>query len=284
MYIKAALQMAGAQLAERVGEAGNPLLEAELLLSHVLKKDRSWLHAWPEHELGGQLVDEFRLLCKLRQEGQPLAYLLGERSFWAFDLEVGPGVLIPRPETELLVELLLDKLDEAPKLVADLGTGSGAIALALAWERPDWQLLATDSSDEALGYARRNAVRLGLKNITFAHGSWCAALPGVFFDALVSNPPYIAAGDEHLQQGDLRYEPQSALIAADQGLADIRQIAEQARTRLRPGAWLLLEHGYRQGAEVRAILAGLAYHEVETHRDLAGHERLTCGRRTLDDA
>jgi release factor glutamine methyltransferase len=215
-----------------------------------------------------------------------VAYLIGSRGFWTLDLTVTPAVLIPRPETELLIELALergriisDRQPGKPVTVADLGTGSGAIALALASEHRQWQVYATDRSAQALVVARANAARLQLEQVHFAQGDWCAALPaGMCFDMIVSNPPYIADDDPHLGQGDLRFEPRSALVADVRGLADLEAICQQSRSWLCEGGCLLLEHGHEQGHQVRALLTSRGFDDVHSRRDLAGHERVTLGR------
>ncbi|GAP66110.1 (protein release factor)-glutamineN5-methyltransferase [Mizugakiibacter sediminis] len=221
----------------------------------------------------------FAALLARRLAGEPVAYLVGRRGFWSLELEVTPATLIPRAETERLVELALARLPaDAAARVADLGTGSGAIALAIARERPRARVVATDASAEALAVARRNAARLGLGNVVFAQGDWCAALGEARdFDLIVSNPPYIAAGDPHLGEGDLRFEPAAALASGADGLDAIRRIVRDARAHLRPGGGLLFEHGYRQGAAVRALLAAAGYREVFSARDLEGRERVSGG-------
>ena len=255
-------------------------VDAETLLAHVLGRTRAWLFAWPEHEPDASQVAQFERFVDARERGEPVAYLIGRRGFWTFDLEVTPAVLIPRPETELLVELALERLPRgASKRVADLGTGSGAIALALASERQHARVLATDASADALAVARANAARLGLRNVEFAQGDWCAALGDVVFDVIVSNPPYIAEGDAHLEQGDLRFEPASALSSGADGLDAIRAIVAQAPAHLAADGWLLLEHGWNQASSVRALLESSGYREVGSFRDNARHERLTVGRR-----
>jgi release factor glutamine methyltransferase len=258
-------------------------LEAALLLCHLLHKPRSYLYAWPERRLSEQEHEHYQRLIERRLSGEPIAHITGWREFWSLPLRVTPDTLIPRPETELLVEraLQLAQSVHAPR-IADLGTGSGAIAIALASERPDAEIDAVDRSDQALTVARENAIRLGYLSIGFLHGDWCEALPaGRRYDLILSNPPYIEPDDPHLRQGDLPREPASALVSGSDGLADIRAIARQARQRLKPGGWLLLEHGYRQGAAVRQILAQLGYEAVETHRDLARQPRATEGRAPL---
>lgn len=263
----------------RLAGGDSPRLDAEVLLGHALGKPRQYLYAWPDTPLEAAALECYRGLIGRRAAGEPVAYLSGHRGFWNLDLAVSPAVLVPRPETELLVELTLGQLPASHQRVADLGTGSGAIALALAGERPAWRIVATDASEEALAVARANAARLGFGNVEFHAGDWCDALPRGPFDAILSNPPYIDAEDPHLGRGDLRFEPRSALVAGDGGLADIRQIAGAARAFLRTGGWLLLEHGYTQGEAVRDILAGVGYRDVATHHDLAGQERITVGRR-----
>lgn len=254
-------------------------IDAEVLLCCALDKPRSHLYAWPEQLLSPAQRFRFEALLERRILGEPVAYITGTREFWSLTLHVNPQVLIPRPETELLVEQALALLTEPRALVADLGTGSGAIALALAKERPDWMVVATDASPAALVVASDNAIRLGLSNVTFLPGHWCDALPEGSYTMIVSNPPYIDAEDAHLGQGDLRFEPRSALVAPDTGLADLTTIAGQALAHLRPGGWLLLEHGWKQGASVRDILNTDGYRDIATIRDLSGNERITVARR-----
>ena len=254
--------------------------EAEWLLAHALGRTRAWLFAWPEFEPAVEQRALFDRLVAARREGEPIAYLLGRRGFWSLDLAVTPAVLIPRPETELLVELALARIaQDADCAIADLGTGSGAIALALARERPHARLRATDASADALAVARGNAERLGIANVVFALGDWCAALGDGRFGVIVSNPPYIAAGDPHLGEGDLRHEPRSALASGADGLDAIRRIVAEAPDHLDPGGWLLLEHGWEQGAAVRALLQRHGFIEVESVRDLGARERVSLGCR-----
>ncbi len=257
-------------------EAGG---EAEILLAHALGKTRTWLHTWPERVLTSEQRAAFEALLERRLAGEPVAYLIGMRAFWSLDLAVTADTLIPRPETELLVELALARIPEqADWRLADLGTGSGAIALALARERPSCRITATDRSSGALAVARANATRLGIANLEFREGAWYAPLAGERFQMIVSNPPYIAADDRHLSEGDLRFEPRSALAAGPEGLDDLRLIAAGARTHLHDGGWLLLEHGYDQGAAVRALLDDNGLVDVRSERDALGHERVTLGR------
>lgn len=256
--------------------------EAELLLLHVLDCPRSWLFAHATDPLAASDQAAFETLLARRVAGEPVAYLTGRRGFWTLDLEVDPATLIPRPETELLVELALDRLplDRALQL-ADLGTGSGAIALALASERPQAQVLATDASTGALKVAARNAVRHELRNVRFAEGGhdWYAPLQGARFDLIASNPPYIASDDPHLAQGDLRFEPATALASGPDGLDDIRRIVEGGQAHLLPGGWLLIEHGWDQGEAIRALFDAAGFAEVQTAQDLEQRDRITLGRR-----
>jgi len=255
-------------------------IDAELLLAAALGATRAGLYAWPERALTPAERGRFESLLERRILGEPVAYILEEREFWTLRLRVTPAVLIPRPETELLVETALALAAptgvEAMR-IADLGTGSGAIALSLASERPHWQVLATDQSAAALQVASDNAVRLGIHNVGFRQGSWCEALPTGLFDMILSNPPYIAPGDGHPGRGDLRFEPASALVAAEQGLADLRAICHAAPRHLAPGGWLLLEHGFEQGPAVRQLLAEAGLGGVRTLVDLNALPRVSLG-------
>lgn len=261
-----------------LADSDSPRLDAEILLACVLKKTRAWLYTWPDHIPALPEQHLYLELIRQRQEGRPIGYLTGRRDFWTFELEINDNVLIPRPETETLVEAALATIPGHQARVADLGTGSGAIALALAAEKPGWMLTATDISKPALALARRNAAKLQIGNIEFIEGPWLAPLAGRRFAAIVSNPPYIDADDPHLKQGDVRFEPSHTLIAADNGLADIREIAAGAPAHLEPGGWLLLEHAYNQGAAVRGILSDAGFDHVETRRDLSGNDRVTLGQ------
>lgn len=227
---------------------GSSAVMPKTLLLHALGRDRAWLFMHGRDAVPLSVAQAFEALVQRREAGEPVAYLTGSRGFWTLDLAVSPATLIPRADTELLVELALERLDTSPgRRAADLGTGSGAIALAIASERPQSQLIATDASAAALGMARRNADRHSLPNVDFRLGNWFAPLAGEAFDLIASNPPYIAAHDPHLQQGDLRYEPASALASGNDGLDDIRLIVADAPAHLLPGGWLLLEHGWDQG-------------------------------------
>ena len=255
--------------------------EAEQLLLHVLGRDRAWLFAHGDDPLPASGAATLDAWLARRASGEPLAYLLGRRGFWTLDLQVSPATLIPRPETERLVELALERLpDDRPLRVADLGTGSGAIALALASERPLAQAVATDLSGDALRVAQANAEANRIANVAFRQGSWLTPLAGEHFDLIASNPPYIADGDPHLVQGDLRYEPPAALSSGADGLDAIREIVAMAPAYLLPGGWLLLEHGWNQGEAIRALLLAAGFVDVATETDIEQRDRVTLGRVT----
>jgi release factor glutamine methyltransferase len=252
--------------------------EAAILLAHVLRVDRAWLIAHGGDRLGSDAAARFEALVARRVAGEPVAYLVGRRGFHALELAVSPAVLIPRPETERLVDLALARMPmDAALDVVDLGTGSGAIALAIAAARPRARVLATDVSAVALDVARANAARLGLSNVAFAQGPWWTVLAGRRFDLVVSNPPYIAEDDPHLGAGDLRFEPRGALAAGPDGLDALRVIAAGAPAHLAADGWLLVEHGQDQGPAVRALFAEAGLRSITTHRDLEGRERVTEG-------
>lgn len=260
-------------------ESDSARLDAELLLAHVLNKPRSFLLTWPEHQPQPAEIEHFYCLLKRRQRGEPVAYLLGRRGFWSLDLEVDRSTLIPRPDTERLVEVALERVVNQPARVLDLGTGTGAVALAIAVERPTWQVTGCDSSVEAVALAERNRQRLGIGNANFLSSDWFAGLgEGVSFDLIVSNPPYIADNDPHLTEGDVRFEPASALVSGADGLNAIRHIVQTAPGFLQPGGWLLLEHGWEQAEAVRNLLGARGFVEVQSWQDLAGHQRITGGR------
>ena len=253
--------------------------EAEQLLAHALGRDRAWLFAHAIDVLEAGQVAAFEALLARRIAGEPVAYLTGRRGFWTLELQVNADTLIPRPETELLVELALARLADAEKIsVADLGTGSGAIALSLAQARPQARVIATDASAGALAVATRNALAHGIGNVEFRQGNWFAPLRGERFDLIASNPPYIAEGDPHLQQGDLRFEPATALSSGNDGLEDVRDIVVHAGAHLVAGGWLLLEHGLEQGAAIRELLEAAGFVDVTTELDLESRDRVTLGR------
>jgi len=270
-------------LAEAAGlletHSDSALLDAEVLLCLVLDKNRSYLRAWPDKPVDTEHSRRFWPLIQKRQQGIPIAYLTGVREFWSRDFTVTPDVLIPRPDTELLVELGLTLIpaDKSVKVI-DLGTGSGIIAITLAAERPHAHISAADASLPALNIARRNAQRHSINNITFYQSNWLAEIADTGFHLIISNPPYIAEDDCHLLQGDVRFEPKSALCAAGQGLGDIKTIADTARKHLEPGGHLLIEHGYDQQQQVQRIFKGFNYDNVDTYRDLSGQPRVTYGQ------
>jgi len=253
-------------------------LDVELLLAAALGKPRSYLRTWPERELDAEQLQRFRAAIARRQRGEPVAYILGQQGFWSLDLEVAPHTLIPRPDTELLVETALELLPHHPIAALDLGTGTGAIALALASERPGWTVIGVDRVPEAVALAERNRLRLKLSNASFRPSHWFGAVAAQRFALIVSNPPYIRADDHHLGEGDVRFEPASALVSGQDGLDDIRLIIQHAPAHLVAGGWLLLEHGFDQAAAVRELLAAQGFDAIESRRDLGGHERISLGR------
>jgi release factor glutamine methyltransferase len=255
-----------------------PQLDAELLLAHVLQSDRAHVHSHAGEQRAERERDVYLALVDRRARGEPLAYLIGCKEFWSLELEVGPDVLVPRPETELLVERALHLRPEPSGDVADLGTGSGAIALALARERPRWHIVATELSREALSVARRNARRLGAARVEFVAGDWFAPLAGRSFHLVLSNPPYVAAADPVLSIPPLKFEPRIALTPGDEGMAHVRSIIRAAPDHLVRGGWLLLEHGAMQAADVTRELDARGFTDIHSHRDLAGHQRMTEAR------
>ncbi|MEQ5837036.1 peptide chain release factor N(5)-glutamine methyltransferase [Marinobacter sp. NFXS9] len=265
-----------ADAAARIG-GDSPRLDAELLLEAVLERSPTWFRTWPEHEVTPTDIARFNTLVERRMTGHPVAHLLGHQGFWSLTLEVSDRTLIPRPDTECLVEAALALPLPEQARVLDLGTGTGAIALALASEKPDWLVHATDAVDDAVALARRNAEQLGLP-VQVSRSHWFRDLASARFDLIVSNPPYIAERDHHLDQGDVRFEPASALVAGADGLDDIREIAATAPNWLRPGGWLLVEHGYDQGPAVRDLFTASGFCEVETGRDYGDNDRYTLGR------
>lgn len=265
---------------QKLKETGNSAqLEAEILLAHILGCSRTALRTWPDQELTQDQQTAFQQVTQRRMKGEPVAYLTGQREFWDMMLQVSPDTLIPRPETELLVETALEKIPADAKWnIADLGTGSGAIALAIARERPGCQITATDNSAAALTVAKANAQKLSITNVRFIEGHWFQPIENDQFKMIVSNPPYIHPSDPHLRQGDLRFEPEEALQSVPDGMKDIRIISNAARGHLVPPGWLILEHGFDQGPIIARRLAELGYENVTVMKDLSHHERICVGK------
>lgn len=278
MRLLACWRWAVAELAPRSPSAD---LDVELLLAHVLGLTRAQLYSQkPDRVLLPAQQKMLQDLLRRRKAGEPVAYLLGRQEFWSISLQVTPAVLIPRPETELLVQLLLETMSPDRHQLVDLGTGSAAISVALAIARPHWQLVATDYSHAALKVAERNVRHYKLENIELRYGNWCRALlTGERFDAILSNPPYLARDDRHLQsEPALAYEPKTALIAGKKGLNDLEIIIQQSRQYLRKGAYLFLEHGYEQADLVQQFFLKYGYHNIKKYKDLAGHQRVSSGK------
>ncbi|GEN27150.1 release factor glutamine methyltransferase [Halovibrio variabilis] len=271
--------------AQRLQAAGSssPRVDAEVLLSYVLGRNRTWLYTWGDRQCPPWEHARFDALIAARAQGTPVAYLTGEREFWGLRLATSADTLIPRPDTETLVECALGRVTSPTGRLLDLGTGTGAIALAFASEQPGWQVIGVDVRAEAVALATRNAQALDITHARFLQSDWFAALAadettGKSFDIIVSNPPYIAADDPHLDQGDVRFEPRSALIADANGMADLLYLVNVAKGYLAPSGWLLLEHGYNQADKVREALSNVGYQNVESVCDLGGQERITLGR------
>lgn len=253
-------------------------LDSECLLAECVGQNRTWLFTWSDKLLTEEQWQCFQALIAERATGQPVAYLLGYREFWGLTLKVSPDTLIPRPDTEDLVAKVLELMPQTEAKVADLGTGTGAIALALASEKPQWQITACDFHPGAVALAEKNRARLGFSQVRVLQSDWCQALESGVYDLIASNPPYIEADDPHLSQGDVRFEPLSALTAGADGLDDIRRITGEAKRCLKSGGWLVMEHGYNQAEAVQAILRAAGYNAVETCQDMAGLDRMTLGR------
>ena len=262
----------------RLRGSESPRRDAEILLGYVTGRARTYILAFAETTLTSTEQEQLETLLVRRERGEPIAHLTGQREFWSLPLFVSPVTLIPRPDTECLVEQALARLPAEPCRILDLGTGTGAIALALATERPDCQVTAVDFLPDAVALATRNAQHLDIRNVTILRSDWFSALAGQRFTVIVSNPPYIDETDPHLDQGDVRFEPKSALVAAENGLADLAHIIATARDYLLPGGFLLLEHGWRQGEAVRALFTTMGYQQVETCQGYGGNERLTLGQ------
>ena len=265
-----------ATIASLIASSELPPLEAQVLASHALAIPRAGLLTDQARALADEDARRIERLFLRRRAGEPVAYLTGEREFFGLSLAITPEVLIPRPETELLVALALELAPSGAR-VLDLGTGSGAVAIAIAHDEPDMEVVAVDASADALAVARENARRHGT-TIRFVYGDWYTGLAAERFDMIVANPPYVAEGDEHLEQGDLRFEPRAALVSGADGLDAIRAIVAGAQDHLRPGGWLLFEHGYDQGERCRSLLAMYGYSQVQTWPDLAGIERVSGAR------
>ena len=275
-----ALLKSAAQRLQRAGSP-SPRIDAEVLMVFAASRSRTWLYTWGDSECPTWEHARFDALVAARAQGQPVAYLTGEREFWGLSLATSPSTLIPRPDTETLVDVVLARAKALSGRLLDLGTGTGAIALAFASERPMWQVIGVDVRPEAVSLATHNAQTLHIANATFLLSDWFASLgvppDGDAFDIIVSNPPYIAADDPHLSEGDVRFEPRSALVAEGDGMADLMHLIIAAQAFLSPGGWLALEHGYQQAACVRQALMQAGYQNVESVQDIGGHERVTLG-------
>jgi len=264
---------AGANLLAPSSESAK--LDAQVLLLYILQKPHSYLFTWPEHELNAEQQQQFDTFCQRRLNGEPVAHITGQREFWSLSLEVNATTLIPRPDTETLVEQALEVAVPATAKVLDLGTGTGAIALALGSEMPNWQITAVDRVSDAVALATRNQQRLAINNVHVKQSNWFSELHGEKFNLIVTNPPYIESSDIHLNQGDVRFEPLSALVADDCGMSDIKQIITQSRDYLLSSGYLLIEHGFEQGEAVRHFLNKMAFFNIKTVKDLGNNDRVT---------
>jgi len=264
---------AGANLLAPSGESAK--LDAQVLLLHILQKPHSYLFTWPEHELNAEQQQQFNTFCQRRLNGEPVAHITGQREFWSLSLEVNATTLIPRPDTETLVEQALEVAVPATAKVLDLGTGTGAIALALGSEMPNWQITAVDRVSDAVALATRNQQRLAINNVHVKQSNWFSELHGEKFNLIVTNPPYIESSDIHLNQGDVRFEPLSALVADDCGMSDIKQIITQSRDYLLSSGYLLIEHGFEQGEAVRHFFKKMAFVNIKTVKDFGNNDRVT---------
>ena len=264
---------AGADLLALSSESAK--LDAQVLLLHILQKPRSYLFTWPEHALSDEQQSQFNVFIQRRLKGEPVAHITGQREFWSLSLEVNATTLIPRPDTETLVEQALEVTVPATAKVLDLGTGTGAIALALGSEMPNWQITAVDRVSDAVALATRNQQRLAINNVHVKQSNWFSELHGEKFNLIVTNPPYIESSDIHLNQGDVRFEPLSALVADDCGMSDIKQIITQSRDYLSSNGYLLIEHGFEQGEAVRHFFEKMAFVNIKTVKDLGNNDRVT---------
>lgn len=275
LIIVKALEWASSQLMDI---SDTPQLDAEIMLLHVINKPRAYLYTWPDNSITSEQGSEFKRMVTKRLEGNPIAHIVGEREFWSLPFRVNPTTLIPRPDTEILVETALNLPLSDSARVLDLGTGTGAIALALAHERPSWRMIGVDKVTDAVELAKLNRQLLKLDQVEIFQSDWFDAIRCYDFNLIVSNPPYIDEQDHHLHEGDVRFEPQSALTAPESGFADLYHIASAARDYLAPGGYLLLEHGYQQAIAVRDKLIELGYENVSTVRDFGSNDRCTLGR------
>jgi len=260
----------------RLDNTESPEVDAHVVLCYVLNCQTTYLHTWSDKELTNEQQAQYIQLIAKREQGHPVAYLTGQRGFWSLDLKVTPDTLIPRPDTELLVTLALGKL-KPDMLVADLGTGTGAIALSLAIENPNARIIAMDYSEAAVNVAKKNSQSNHINNVSFWQGSWLAAIADNSLDMVVSNPPYIEQNDPHLSQGDVRFEPVSALTSGIDGLDDIKQIIQQAQASLKVSGWLLIEHGYDQAKKVQQLFREAGFIDINSHQDFGGNDRVTMG-------
>lgn len=263
-----------------LSESDSPVTDSRYMLCYVLACTTTYLHTWPEKKLSEQQGTDYEALLFKRKKGMPVAYLIGQQGFWSLELDVNAKTLIPRPDTEILVAMALEKI-QLGMVVADLGTGSGAIALALASEKKDVQFLAMDRSQAALKVAQANAKKHKITNIMFWQGDWLSSIAKNTLDMIVSNPPYIASNDPHLKRGDLRFEPSIALVSGQDGLKDIRLIIKQARLALKSKSWLLIEHGYGQANEVNMLFQQAGFEQVQCAKDYGDNERVTLGQQPL---
>ncbi|RTR37073.1 peptide chain release factor N(5)-glutamine methyltransferase [Shewanella canadensis] len=270
-----ALKWASSQL-QKISDT--PKLDAEVILLHIIHKQRGYLYTWPDERLTSDQVTAFGEMVARRLLGTPIAHIVGEREFWSLPFMVNPTTLIPRPDTEILVETALNLPLAESARVLDLGTGTGAIALSLAYEKPEWQITAVDKIIEAVALAKANRAHLKLPQVEIVQSDWFDSVGCYDFNLIVSNPPYIDETDEHLSQGDVRFEPQSALTAGEEGFADLYHIASCARDYLTPGGYLLLEHGFGQAIQLRDKMIELGYENVATVRDFGSNDRCTVGR------
>ena len=278
MSTPSTIKEALSQAANTLVESDSSVLDSEVLLAHTLKKNRSYFRAWPDKTLSADELRVFKQLVKQRQQGQPIAYLTGEREFWSRSFIVSPSVLIPRPDTEVLIDIVQQKFSAEQNFsVLDLGTGSGIIAITLALEFKNATITAIDASNDALSIAKKNAQLLAANNVDFILSDWFEQLADKKFDLIVSNPPYICPTDPHLSDGDVRFEPTSALVSEQQGLQDIEQIISDAQHFLKDNGIILFEHGYQQGKQVEKLLRSSGYKLTEQFQDIQGHTRATLG-------